>query len=95
MIKQWSQLGIKFEPLKALAQNPVDLIMALIFFGSLAGIEYVFYSYWTHVTLFPVLQYLGVLSVVAIASGRSVLSAVQTRRLKRTEKANDPNKKEI
>ncbi|KAG0025350.1 proteasome regulatory particle base subunit [Podila clonocystis] len=95
LIGLWSQLGIKFEPLKALAQNPVDLIMAVVFFASLTGIEYVFYSYWTHVTLFPVLQYLGVLSVVAIASGRSVLSAVQTRRLKRTEKSDDANKKEI
>jgi len=55
-----------------------------VFFGSLAGIEYVFYSYWTHVTLFPVLQYLGVLSLVAVVSGRSVLSAVQIRRIQRT-----------
>ncbi|KAF9287294.1 proteasome regulatory particle base subunit [Mortierella alpina] len=80
----WSQLGIKFEPLKALTQKPLELVSALMFFGSLAGIEYVFYSYWTHVTLFPVLQYLGVLSLVAVVSGRSVLSAVQTRRIQRT-----------
>ncbi|KAG0305408.1 proteasome regulatory particle base subunit [Dissophora globulifera] len=80
----WGQLGIKFEPLKALATKPLDLIAALVFFGSLAGIEYVFYSYWTHVTLFPVLQYLGVLSLVAVISGRSVLSTAQTRRLQRT-----------
>ncbi|KAG0200320.1 hypothetical protein BGX28_006579 [Mortierella sp. GBA30] len=80
----WRQLDIKFEPLKALAQKPLDLVSATVFFGSLAGIEYVFYSYWTHVTLFPVLQYLGVLSVVAAISGRSVLSTVQTRRIQRT-----------
>ncbi|KAF8975846.1 proteasome regulatory particle base subunit [Entomortierella lignicola] len=80
----WSQLGIKFEPLQALVQRPLDLIAAIVFFGSITGIEYVFYSYWTHVTLFPVLQYLGVLSVVAFVSGRSVLSTVQERRLQRT-----------
>ncbi|KAF9088297.1 hypothetical protein BGX23_007514 [Mortierella sp. AD031] len=80
----WAQLGIKFEPLKALAQKPLDLISAVVFFGSLAGIEYVFYSYWTHVTLFPALQALGGLSVVAFISGRNVLSAIQTRRLQRT-----------
>jgi oligosaccharyltransferase complex subunit delta (ribophorin II) len=64
--------------------RPLDLITSLVFFGSLAGIEYVFYLYWTHVTLFPVLQYLGALSVVAFFSGRSALSAVQVRRLQRT-----------
>ncbi|KAG0369681.1 Dolichyl-diphosphooligosaccharide--protein glycosyltransferase subunit Swp1 [Gamsiella multidivaricata] len=80
----WSKLDIKFEPLKSLVSKPLDLVAAVTFFGSLAGIEYVFYSYWTHVTLFPVLQYLGVLSLVAIFSGRSVLSTVQTRRLQRT-----------
>ncbi|KAK3839032.1 MAG: Dolichyl-diphosphooligosaccharide--protein glycosyltransferase subunit Swp1 [Linnemannia gamsii] len=80
----WSKLGIKFEPLQAMASKPFDLITAVTFFGSLAGIEFVFYSYWTHVTLFPVLQALGVLSVVAFISGRYVLSAVQTRRLQRT-----------
>ncbi|KAG0050531.1 hypothetical protein BGZ83_004693 [Gryganskiella cystojenkinii] len=81
----WSQLGIKFEPLKALAQNPLDLVAGIVFFASLAGIEFVFYSYWTHITLFPVLQYLGALSLVAFVSGRSVLSSVQTRRLQRTQ----------
>ncbi|KAF9428864.1 proteasome regulatory particle base subunit [Podila epigama] len=91
----WSHLGIKFEPLKSLVQNPVDLAMAIIFFGSLASIEFVFYSYWTHITLFPVLQYLGILSVVAIVSGRSVLSAVQTRRIKRSGAVDHVTKKEI
>ncbi|GJJ71632.1 oligosaccharyltransferase complex subunit delta (ribophorin II) [Entomortierella parvispora] len=81
----WSQLGIKFEPLKAMAQRPLELVAGLVFFSSLAAIEFVFYSYWTHVTLFPVLQYLGVLSLVALVSGRSVLSSVQTRRLQRTQ----------
>ncbi|KAF9437755.1 hypothetical protein BGZ76_011285 [Entomortierella beljakovae] len=80
----WSKLGINFAPLKSLAQSPLELISALVFFGSLVGIEYVFYSYWTHVTLFPVLQYLGGLTLVAAISGRSVLSTIQTRRLKRT-----------
>ncbi|KAF9978298.1 proteasome regulatory particle base subunit [Modicella reniformis] len=80
----WSRLGIKFEPLRALASRPLDLIASLVFFGSLTGIEYVFYLYWSHITLFPVLQYLGVLSLVAIVSGRSTLSAVQARRLQRT-----------
>ncbi|KAF9378460.1 hypothetical protein CPC16_011282 [Podila verticillata] len=80
----WSQLGMRFEPLKALTHRPVDLITAILFFGSLAGIEFVFYSYWTHVTLFPVLQYVGVLSVIALVSGRSVLSVVQERRLQRS-----------
>ncbi|KAI1317455.1 proteasome regulatory particle base subunit [Mortierella claussenii] len=79
----WSRLDIKFEPLKALVQRPLDLAASVIFFSSLAGIEYVFYSYWTHVTLFPVLQYLGVLSLVAIVSGRAVLTSVQARRLQR------------
>ncbi|KAK3812217.1 MAG: Oligosaccharyltransferase subunit Ribophorin II-domain-containing protein [Benniella sp.] len=80
----WSLLGIRFEPLRAMLSRPLDLITSLVFFGSLAGIEYVFYLYWTHVTLFPVLQYLGALSVVAFFSGRSALSAVQVRRLQRT-----------
>ncbi|KAF9107385.1 proteasome regulatory particle base subunit [Mortierella sp. AM989] len=80
----WSKLGINFAPLKALAQRPLNLITAVVFFGSVAGMEYVFYSYWTHVTLFPVLQYLGVLSLVAAISGRSVLSTVQARRIQRT-----------
>ena len=78
-------MGIKFEPLKALVQRPLDLVAGVVFFSSLAAIEFVFYSYWTHVTLFPVLQYLGVLSLVAFVSGRSVLSSVQTRRLQRTQ----------
>ncbi|KAF9180082.1 proteasome regulatory particle base subunit [Haplosporangium sp. Z 767] len=80
----WSKLNIKFEPLRALVQKPVSLVTAIVFLGSLTGIEYVFYSYWTHVTLFPVLQYLGVLSLVAAVSGRSVLSSIQARRLQRT-----------
>ncbi|ORZ07747.1 Dolichyl-diphosphooligosaccharide--protein glycosyltransferase subunit Swp1 [Lobosporangium transversale] len=80
----WSQLGIKFEPLKSLVRKPLDLVAAIVFFASLIGIEYVFYSYWTHVTLFPVLRYLSVLSLVAIVSGRSVLTLVQARRLQRT-----------
>ncbi|KAG0023385.1 hypothetical protein BGZ81_008149 [Podila clonocystis] len=80
----WSQLGLRFEPLKALAHRPADLITAVVFFGSLVGIELVFYSYWTHVTLFPVLQYVGVLTVIALVSGRSVLSVVQERRLQRS-----------
>ncbi|KAG0088181.1 hypothetical protein BGZ93_003475 [Podila epicladia] len=80
----WSQLGLRFEPLKAMAHRPVDFITAMVFFGSLVGIELVFYSYWTHVTLFPVLQYVGALSVIALVSGRSVLSVVQERRLQRS-----------
>ncbi|KAG0036823.1 hypothetical protein BGZ82_003657 [Podila clonocystis] len=80
----WSQLGLRFEPLKALAHRPMDLITAVVFFGSLIGIELVFYSYWTHVTLFPVLQYVGVLTIIALVSGRSVLSVVQERRLQRS-----------
>ncbi|KAG0295549.1 hypothetical protein BGZ96_011499 [Linnemannia gamsii] len=80
----WSKLGVKFEPLQAMAAKPFDLINAVVFFGSIAGMEFVFYNYWTHVTLFPVLQALGGLTVVAFISGRYVLSAVQTRRLQRT-----------
>ncbi|KAG0216863.1 Dolichyl-diphosphooligosaccharide--protein glycosyltransferase subunit Swp1 [Mortierella sp. GBAus27b] len=80
----WSQLAIRFEPLIALFSRPLDLITSLVFFGSLAGIEYVLYLYWSHVTLFPVLQYLGVLSIVAFLSGRAALSTIQKRRLQRT-----------
>ncbi|KAF9922461.1 hypothetical protein FBU30_007415 [Linnemannia zychae] len=80
----WSQLGIKFEPIQSLAQKPFDLICAVTFFGALSGIEFVLYNYWTHITLFPTLQALGGLSVVAFISGRYVLNAVQARRLQRT-----------
>ncbi|KAF9577845.1 hypothetical protein BGW38_006692 [Lunasporangiospora selenospora] len=81
----WSKLGIKFEPLKSLASNPLDLVMAVVFFGSLVGIEFLYYSYWSHVTLFPTLQYLGAISLVTLASGKSVLSFIQKRRLQRSE----------
>ncbi|KAF9972452.1 hypothetical protein BGZ73_004434 [Actinomortierella ambigua] len=80
----WSKLNIRFEPLRALGQNPVDVFMALLFLVSLFSIETTLYSYWVGVTLFPTLQQLGVWSVIAAISGRSVLSAVQKRRLQRT-----------
>ncbi|KAG0251815.1 hypothetical protein DFQ27_008508 [Actinomortierella ambigua] len=80
----WSRLNIRFEPLRALAQNPKDIFMALLFMVSLFSIETTLYSYWVGVTLFPTLQQLGVWSVVAAVSGRSALSALQKRRLQRT-----------
>ncbi|KAI9254240.1 Oligosaccharyltransferase subunit Ribophorin II-domain-containing protein [Sporodiniella umbellata] len=72
----WTQLG--YTPTKVLC-NLTSLPM-VSFLGSLIAIEYLFYLYWTHLSLFQMLPYLGGLCLAAFITGQRALTQVQERR---------------
>jgi len=76
----WVALGGNLNHLpKALGASPLGHIL---FFGSIAGMEGVFYLYYTSWNLFSVLPVAGAVALVAFLSGSRALTEVQERRLK-------------
>jgi oligosaccharyltransferase complex subunit delta (ribophorin II) len=63
---------------KAMANAPIS---HALFFGSIVGMEFVFYMYYTSWKLFTVLPIAGAVGVVAFLSGSGALTEVQERRL--------------
>lgn len=63
---------------KAISAAPVS---HTLFFGSIVGMEFVFYMYYTNWNLFQVLPVAGIVSVVGYLSGSGALTEVQERRL--------------
>ncbi|EXJ65374.1 hypothetical protein A1O7_01715 [Cladophialophora yegresii CBS 114405] len=75
----WLYLGANISALpSALSASPVS---HTLFVGSVAGIEFVFFLYYTSWNLFQTLPMLSALGVVAFLSGSRALSEVQERRL--------------
>lgn len=56
------------------------------FLGSLVGLEYLFYLYWTRLDLIQTLTYLGGLSIITFFTGQRALSSIQSRRMMNDEK---------
>jgi dolichyl-diphosphooligosaccharide---protein glycosyltransferase subunit 2 (ribophorin II) len=75
----WAALGANLNHLsKAMANAPIS---HALFFGSIVGMEFVFYMYYTSWRLFTVLPVAGVVGLVAFLSGSGALTEVQERRL--------------
>ncbi len=76
---QWTYLGGNLNHLdKALSDAPIS---HALFIGSIVGIEFVFFLYYTVWNLFQTLPVLGVVGLVAFLSGSRALTEVQGRRL--------------
>jgi oligosaccharyltransferase complex subunit delta (ribophorin II) len=76
----WVGLGANLSHLsKALGAAPVS---HLLFFGSIVGMEFVFFKYYTEWRLFTLLPVAGVVGLVTFLSGSGALTEVQERRLK-------------
>ena len=76
----WVTLGANVKHLpKALAAAPIS---HAVFFGSIVGMEFVFFMYYNSWKLFQVLPVAGVFGLVAFLSGSGALTEVQERRLK-------------
>jgi oligosaccharyltransferase complex subunit delta (ribophorin II) len=79
LILTWAALGANVKHLpKALAAAPIS---HALFFGSIVGMEFVFYQYYTNWRLFQVLPVAGAFGLVAFLSGSGALTEVQERRL--------------
>lgn len=63
---------------KAIAQAPLS---HAAFLGSIIGMEFVFFLYYSSWNLFQVLPVLGLVGAVAVISGPKALGEVQSRRL--------------
>ncbi|OAL23884.1 hypothetical protein AYO22_06060 [Fonsecaea multimorphosa] len=75
----WLALGLNLSSLpKSFSTSPVS---HAFFISSIAGIEFVFFCYYTTWNLFQTLPVLGVLGVTAFLSGSRALTEVQERRL--------------
>lgn len=75
----WLFLGANVHQLnKALATAPMA---HTVFFGSVIGLEGIFFKYYTAWNLFQTLPMVGVLGTVAVLSGSRALGEVQARRL--------------
>jgi oligosaccharyltransferase complex subunit delta (ribophorin II) len=76
----WVGIGANLSHLpKALGAAPVSHVL---FFGSIVGMEFVFFKYYTEWRLFTLLPVAGVVGLVAFLSGSGALTEVQERRLK-------------
>lgn len=76
---QWLFFGANFAHLqKALADAPTS---HALFFGSIVGIEVIFFLYYTSWNLFQTLPALTAVGTVAFVSGSRALTEVQERRL--------------
>jgi oligosaccharyltransferase complex subunit delta (ribophorin II) len=79
LLLAWLALGANLNQLpKAFAAAPISHVL---FFGSIVGIEFVFYQYYTTWKLFQVLPVAGVVGVIGFLSGSGALTEVQERRL--------------
>jgi oligosaccharyltransferase complex subunit delta (ribophorin II) len=76
---QWLYLGANLNHLPSAFQT--SPISHGAFLGSIAGIEFVLFLYYTSWNLFQTLPVLGVLGTVAFLSGSRALGEVQDRRL--------------
>ncbi|KAL1297875.1 hypothetical protein AAFC00_006397 [Neodothiora populina] len=75
----WLMLGANLNHLgKAMSADPVS---HTLFFGSIAGLEGVFFLYYSTWNLFQTLPAVAVFAVVAFLSGSRALGEVQARRL--------------
>lgn len=75
----WLMLGANFNHLsKAMSASPVSHVL---FVGSVASLEGIFFLYYTNWTLFQVLPAAGLFGLVAFLSGSRALGEVQARRL--------------
>lgn len=75
----WMTIGANFNHFgKAMSADPVSHVL---FFGSIAAMEGLFFLYYTHWNLFQVLPVAAVLGVVMVVSGSRALTEVQERRL--------------
>ncbi|KAF2665241.1 hypothetical protein BT63DRAFT_392659 [Microthyrium microscopicum] len=75
----WGMLGANMNHLqKALGAAPVS---HALFFGSIIGMEWVFWQYYVSWRLFTMLPVAGVFGVIAFLSGSGALTEVQERRL--------------
>lgn len=75
----WVQLGANLNHLqKAFAAAPTSHVL---FYGSIVGMEFVFWKYYTSWNLFQTLPVAGVVGLVAFLSGSGALTEVQQRRL--------------
>lgn len=75
----WMTLGANINHFgKAMGADPISHVL---FFGSIAAMEFVFFLYYTHWNLFQVLPVASILGAVMIVSGSRALSEVQERRL--------------
>lgn len=76
---QWLQVGGNLAHLsKALSDAPVS---HGLFFGSIVGIEGIFFLYYTVWNLFQALPALALVGTVAYISGSRALTEVQDRRI--------------
>jgi oligosaccharyltransferase complex subunit delta (ribophorin II) len=76
----WAGIGANLSHLpKALGSAPISHVL---FFGSIVGMEFVFFKYYTEWRLFTLLPVAGVVGLVAFLSGSGALTEVQERRLK-------------
>jgi oligosaccharyltransferase complex subunit delta (ribophorin II) len=76
---QWLYLDGNLNHLsKALNDAPIS---HALFVGSIVGLEFTFFLYYTIWNLFQTLPVLGVLGLVAFLSGSRALTEVQDRRL--------------
>jgi len=75
----WASLGANANHLgKALGNAPIS---HALFFGSILGMEGIFFMYYTSWNLFQTLPAAAIAGVVAFVSGSRALTEVQERRL--------------
>lgn len=75
----WAMLGANLNHIsKAMSANPIS---HALFFGSIAGMEGIFFLYYTSWNLFQTLPAAALFGLVAFLSGSQALSEVQARRL--------------
>ncbi|KAI9354701.1 Dolichyl-diphosphooligosaccharide--protein glycosyltransferase subunit Swp1 [Pilaira anomala] len=78
----WFQLG--YTPGKVVSEltsgPTLRTVYICSFLGSLVGLEYLFYLYWTQLDLIQTLSYLGGLSIITFFTGQRALSSIQSRR---------------
>ena len=78
-ISKWLSLGANLNHLTAALSNAP--ISHILFFGSIVGLEGIFFLYYTHWNLFQTLPAVAVVGSVAFVSGSRALTEVQERRL--------------
>src|ERR1700753_2345760 len=75
LLLTWAMLGANVKHLsKAFQAAPIS---HAVFFGSIVGMEFVFYMYYTSWNLFQVLPVAGVVGLLAFFSGSGALTEVQ------------------
>lgn len=79
MFTQWIYLGANLDHLQqAFSQAPVS---HAAFFGSILGMEAIFFLYYSSWNLFQTLPAMAVVGTIMLLSGSKALGEVQSRRL--------------